>query len=40
MGCHGNHDISYYKNAFIFEDNMFWHLSGPIEQINIQKKMS
>ena len=40
MGCHGNHDVSYYKNAFIFEDNIFWHLSGPIEQINIQKKMS
>ena len=28
------------KNAFIFEDNIFWHLSGPTEQINIQKKMS
>ena len=30
----------YYHNAFIFDDNIFLHLSGPIEQINIQKKMS
>ena len=40
MVCHGNHDISYYQNAFIFEDNIFQHLSGPIEQIHIQKKKS
>ena len=33
IGCHGNHEISYNQNASIFEDNMFLHLSGPIEQI-------
>ena len=33
MGCHGNHAISKNKRAFIFEDNFFLHLSGPIGQI-------
>ena len=40
LGCHGNHDISYYQNALILEDNIILHLSGLIEQIDIQKKMS
>ena len=40
MGCHGNHEISYNQNAFIFEDNIFWHLSGPIEQFYTHNKMS
>ena len=34
MGCHGN------QNAFIFEDDIFLHFNGPIEQINMHKKMS
>ena len=33
MGWHRNHETSYNQNAFIFKDNIFWHLSGPIEQI-------
>ena len=30
MDCDGNHEISYHQNAFIFEDEIFLHLSGPI----------
>ena len=33
-------EISYNQNAFIFEDNIFLHLSGPIEQINTHKTSS
>ena len=33
MDCHGNHEILYNQRAFNFEDNIFVHLSGPIEQI-------
>ena len=33
MGCHGNHEISKTQITFIFEDNIFLHLSGPIGQI-------
>ena len=32
MGCHGNHEILYNQKAFIFEDNIFLHLSDPNEQ--------
>ena len=32
MVCHGNHEISYNHNEFIFEDNIFLHLRGRIEQ--------
>ena len=39
-GCHGNHEISKTKITFIFEDNIFLHLSGPIGQINSHNKMS
>ena len=37
MGCHG---ISYDISAFIFEDNIVWRLSGPIEQIYIHNEVS
>ena len=40
MSCHGNHGISYNQSAFIFEDNIFLHLSGPIEQIYTHNEMS
>ena len=40
MGCHGNHEISKTQITFIFEDNIFLHLSGPIEQIYAHNKMS
>ena len=40
MGCHGNHEISKTQIPFIFEDNIFLHLSGPIGQIYAQNKMS
>ena len=33
MDCHENHDISKPQRTFIFEDNIFLHLSGPIGQI-------
>ena len=35
-----HYDISYNKNAFIFEDTIFLPLSGPIERIYTQNKMS
>ena len=37
MGCNGN-----FKNqrALILEDNIFWHLSGPIGQIYSHNEMS
>ena len=40
MGCHGNHEISKTQKTFIFEDNIFIHLSGPIGQIYAHNKMS
>ena len=40
MGCHENHDISYNQRAFIFEDNIFLHLRGPIEQSYTHNEMS
>ena len=40
MFCHKNHEISYNQRAFIFEDNIFLHLSGPSEQIYTHNKMS
>ena len=40
MGYHGNHEISYNQSAFIFKDNFFLHLSGPIEQIYTHDEMS
>ena len=40
MGCHGNHEISKTKITFIFEDNIFLHLSGPVGQIYAHNKMS
>ena len=39
-GCHGNHELSYNQNAFIFEDNIFLHLSGNIKQIYTHNQMS
>ena len=39
MGCHGNHEISKTQRTFIFEDNIFLHLSGPIGQIYAHNKM-
>ena len=35
----GNHAISYNQKAFIFEGNVFLHLSSPIEQIYSHDKM-
>ena len=40
MGCHGTHEISKAQITFIFEDNIFLHLSGPIRQIYAHNKMS
>ena len=40
MGCHGNHEISKTQRTFIFYDNFFLHLSGPIGQIYAHNKMS
>ena len=40
MSCHGNHEILKTQRTFIFEDNIFWHLSGPIGQIYAHNKMS
>ena len=40
MGCHGNHEISYIQSALFYEDNIFLHLSGPIEQIYTRNEMS
>ena len=40
MGCHGNHEISYNHNEFIFEDYICLHLRGRIEQIYTHNKMS
>ena len=40
MGCHGNHEISKTQITFIFEDNIFLHLSGPIGRIYAHNKMS
>ena len=40
MGCHGNHEISKTQRTFIFEDNIFLHLSGPIGQIYADNEMS
>ena len=40
MGCHGNHEISKKQITFIFEDNTFLHLSGPIGPIYAHNKMS
>ena len=40
MGCHGNYEISYNQSAYIFEDNIFLYLSGPIEQIYTHNEMS
>ena len=40
MGCHGNHEISKTQITFIFEDNIFLHLNGPIGQIYAHNKMS
>ena len=40
MGCHGNHEISKTQITFIFEDNIFLHINGPIGQIYAHKKMS
>ena len=40
IGCHGNHEISKTQITFIFEYNIFLHLSGPIGQIYANNKMS
>ena len=40
MGCHGNHEISKTQVTFIFEENIFLNLSGPIGQIYTHNKMS
>ena len=40
MDCHGNHEILYNQRAFNFENNIFVHLSGPIEQIYTCDEMS
>ena len=40
MGCHGNHEISYYQRAFIFKDNIFLHLIDPNKQIYTHNEMS
>ena len=40
IGCHGNHEISKTQRTFIFEDNIFLHLSGPIGQIYAHNEMS
>ena len=40
MGYHLNREMSYNQRAFIFEDNSFLHLSGPIEQIYTHNEMS
>ena len=40
MGCHGNHEISITQRRFIFEVNIFLHLSGPVGQIYAHNKMS
>ena len=40
MGCHGNNEISKTQRAFIFEDNIILHLSGPIGQIYAHNEMS
>ena len=40
MGCHENDEIIYDQRAFIFEDNIFLHLSGPNEQIYTHNNMS
>ena len=40
MGCHGNHEISKTQRTFIFEDNIFLHLSGPIGHIYAHNEMS
>ena len=39
-GCNGNHENSCNTSAFIFEDNIFLRLIGPIEQIYIHNEMS
>ena len=40
MGCHENHEISYNQRAFIFQDNIFLHLSGPNDQIYTHNEIS
>ena len=40
MGCHENYEISYNQRAFIFEDNIYLHLSGPNEQIYTHNEMT
>ena len=40
MGCHENHEISYNQRALIFEDNIFLHLSSPIEKNYTHNEMS
>ena len=40
MGCHRNHEISKTQRTFIFEDNIFLHLNGPIGQIYAHNEMS
>ena len=40
IGCHGNHELSYNQRAFIFEDAIFLHLSGPIKQIYTSNEMT
>ena len=40
MDFNGNNAISHNQSGLSFEDNMFLHLSGAIEQIGIYKKMS
>ena len=40
MVCHANHEISKNERAFIFEDNIFLHLSGPIGQSYAHNEMS
>ena len=40
MGCYGNHEISYNQRAFIFEDNIGLHISGPNELIYTHNEMS
>ena len=39
-GLRENHGIIYNQRAFIFEDNIFLHLSGPNEPIYTHNKMS
>ena len=40
MGFNGNHTIAHLPNGFILKKNMFWLLSGLIEQFGIHEKLA